>query len=78
MENDHFMYSIHDTVKDENPYQFAEGEPIDMMCMFDEISFLDNLPKYDQYDDDYVAEIGVDYSKQSTTYCWEEEAQLWI
>jgi hypothetical protein len=25
-----------------------------------------------------VAEIGVDYLKQSTTYCWEEEAQLWI
>jgi hypothetical protein len=76
LENDHFMYSIHDTVKDETPSQFAEGQPADMMCMFDDISFLDNLPKYDQYDDDYVAEIGVDCSKQSTTCCWEEEDQL--
>jgi hypothetical protein len=32
--------------------------------MFDDISFMDDLPKYDQYDDDYVAEIDVDYSKK--------------
>jgi hypothetical protein len=50
MENDHFMYSIHDTVKDETPSQFVEGQPVDMMCMFDDIYFLDNLPKYDHYE----------------------------
>jgi hypothetical protein len=37
---------------------------------------MDNLPKYDQYDDDYVAEIDVDCSKKSTACCWEEEDQL--
>jgi hypothetical protein len=41
-----------------------------MMCMFDGISYLDNLPKCDQYDDDHEAEIDVDCSKQSTTCCW--------
>jgi hypothetical protein len=64
LENDHFMYSIHNTVKDETPSQLAEEQPADMMCMFDDISYLDNLPKYDQYDDDYVVEIDVDCSKQ--------------
>jgi hypothetical protein len=46
------------------------------MCMFDDISYLDNLPNYDQYEDDYVVEIDVDCSKQSTTCCWQEEDQL--
>jgi hypothetical protein len=76
LENNHFMYSIHNTVKDETPSQLAEEQPTDMMCMFDDISYLDNLPKYDQYDDDYVAEIDVDCSKKSTACCWQEEDQL--
>ena len=41
--------------------------------MLDEISYMDDLPKYDQYDDDYIK---VDSSEKSTTCFWEEEAQL--
>jgi hypothetical protein len=67
------MYSIHNMDTDENPNQLVEEQSIDMMCMFDDISFMDDLPKYDQYDDDYTK---VNSSKQSTTYCWEEEDQL--
>jgi hypothetical protein len=44
-----------------------------MMCMFDDISFMDDLPKYDKYDEDYTK---VNSSKPSATYCWEEEDQL--
>jgi hypothetical protein len=76
LDNDSFMYSIHNVVKDEVPSQLAEEQPADMMCMFDDISYLDNLPKCDQYDDDYEAEIDVDCSKQSTTCHWQEEDQL--
>ena len=47
------MYSIHDTVKDESPSQLAEEQPDDMMWILDDFSYLYNLPKYDQYDDDY-------------------------
>jgi hypothetical protein len=54
LDNDSFMYSIHNAVKDEAPSQVAEEQPTDMMCMFDDISYLDNLPKCDQYDDNYV------------------------
>jgi hypothetical protein len=59
---------------DENPNQLVKDQPIDMICMFDEVSFMDDVPKYDQYDDDY---INVNSSKPSTKYCW-EEAQLQI
>jgi hypothetical protein len=47
-----------------------------MMCMFDDIPYLDNLPKCDQYHDDHEVEIEVDCSKQSTTCHWQEEDQL--
>jgi hypothetical protein len=76
LDNDSFMYSIHNTVKDEVPTQLVEEPSTDMMCMFDDISYLDNLPKCDQYDDDHEAEIDVDCSKKSTTCRWQEEDQL--
>jgi len=76
LDNDSFMYSIHNTIKDEAPYQLAEEQPANMMCMFDVIPYLDNPPKYDQYDDDHEAEIEVDCSKKSATYEWEEKDHL--
>jgi hypothetical protein len=66
LDNDSFMYSIHNTIKDEAPSQLAEEQPANMMCMFDDIPHLDNLPKCDQYDDEHEAEIDVDCSKKST------------
>jgi hypothetical protein len=44
-----------------------------MMCMYDDISFMDDLPKYDKYDEDYTK---VNSSKPSAAYCWEEKDQL--
>ena len=73
LENYYFMYSIHNTVKDETLTQLAEEKSADMMCMFDEFSYLDNLPKYDQYDDDYVVEIYVDSSKKPMAWFCEKE-----
>jgi hypothetical protein len=65
LDNDCFMYSIHNIVKDETPTQLAEEQSTDMMCMFDDISYIDNYPSM-IIDDDYVAEIDVDCSKKST------------
>jgi hypothetical protein len=59
LNNDSFMYSIHNTVKDEAPSQLVEEQPADMICMFNGISSMDDLPKCDQYDDDHEAEIEV-------------------
>ena len=67
------MYSIHNMDTNENPNQLVEEQSIDMMCMFDDISFMEYLPKYDNYYEDYTK---VNYSKPSTAYCSKEEDQL--
>jgi hypothetical protein len=73
LENDYFMYSIHRLVKYQSQTHLAKEQPTDMMYMFDEIIYMDDLPNFDQNDyDDTKAE----YSNQSTTCCWEEETQL--
>ena len=73
LENDCFMYSIHNLVKDETPTQLVDEPSTDMMCIFYYISFMDDLPKNNQYDEDYIK---MDFPKQSTRYCWEGEDQL--
>jgi hypothetical protein len=76
LNNDSFMYSIHSTVKDEAPSQLVEEQPADMMCMFDDIPYLDCPPKWDQYDDDHEAEIEVDCLEKPTACHWQEEDHL--
>lgn len=56
--------------------QPMEKQSADLMCMLDDITYIDDSPKYDQYDDDYVFEIEADSSRQSTACFWEEEVQL--
>ena len=54
LENDCFVYSIHNIVKDETPTQLVEEPLADMMCIFYDISFMDDLPKHGQYDEDSI------------------------
>ena len=72
LDNDSFMYSIHNTVKDEALSQLVEEQPANMICMFNDISPMDDLPKCDQYDDDHEAEIEVVCSKKLATRNWQE------
>jgi hypothetical protein len=76
LDNNSFIYSIHGTVKDEAPSQLAEEQPADMMCMFDDIPYLDCPPKWDQYDDDHEAETEVDCLEKPTACHWQEEDHL--
>jgi hypothetical protein len=76
LNNDSFMYSIHSTVKDEAPSRLVEEQQADMICMFNGISPLDDLPKCDQYDDDNEAETEVFYSKKPATCHWQDEDHL--
>jgi hypothetical protein len=76
LNDDSFMYSIHGTVKDEAPSQLVEEQPADMMCMFDDIPYLDCPPKWDQYDDDHEAEIEVDCLEKPAACHWQEEDHL--
>jgi hypothetical protein len=41
--------------------------------MFDDFSFMDDLPKHDQYDDD---DIKMNFPEKLAAYCWEEEDHL--
>jgi hypothetical protein len=70
LNNDYFMYSIHHTIEDEVQNQRVVEDSPDMICMFNSISSMDDLPKCDQYDDDHEAEIDVDCSKQPSTCYW--------
>ena len=70
LDNNSFMYSIHNKVKDEAPSQLVEEQPADMICMFNGISSMDDLPKCDQYDDDHEAEIEVFCSKKPAACHW--------
>jgi hypothetical protein len=76
LDNNSFIYSMHGTVKDEASSQLAEEQSADMMCMFDDIPYLDCPPKWDQYDDDHEAETEVDCSEEPTVCHWQEEDHL--
>jgi hypothetical protein len=70
LNNDSFMYSIHSTVKDEAPSRLVEEQPANMICMFNGFSSVDDLPKYDLYDDDHEAEIEVVCSEKPAACHW--------
>jgi hypothetical protein len=78
LNNDSFMYSIHNTVKNKSPSRLVEEQPVDMICMFNGISSVDDLPKCDQYDDDHEAETEVVCSKKPVACHWQEEDDLWF
>jgi hypothetical protein len=62
--------------KDETQNQLVEEKSVDIICLFYDISYMDDLPKYYQYDDDYVIKIEADSSKQPEACFWEKEAQF--
>jgi hypothetical protein len=70
------MYSIHNVVKDEVPTQLVEKPSADMMCMFDDLAYVDDFPGYDHQGDDYVVEFDDDRSKKPALSSWEEQVQL--
>lgn len=53
-----------------------ENQSVDLMCMIDDIPFFEDLPKYDQYDDNYVLQIQANFTKKSLASLWDEEVQF--
>ena len=53
--------------------QCEEERAVDMMCMFDDVFYTDELPQFDQYDDDYVLQTEANLVDKSTTSLCEEE-----
>jgi hypothetical protein len=54
LDNDSFMYSIHNKIEDEVQNQKMEEDFPNMICMFNGISSIDDSPKLDWYNDDYT------------------------
>jgi hypothetical protein len=70
------MYSIHNTAKDEVQNQMVMEKSPEMICMFDDLAYVDEFPRYDHQGDDYVARFDVDCSEKPTLSSWEEEVPL--
>lgn len=75
-ENDCFIYSFMGIHENGFVDQSVEDQSGNLMFMFDVIPYIDELPKYDQYYDDYIVEIEAEYLRKSTTCCSEEKVQL--
>lgn len=70
------MYSFMDSHENGFVYKPVEKQFSDLMCMLYVIPYIDDLPKYDQYDEYYIVGIEADSSRQPMACCWEEEVQL--
>jgi hypothetical protein len=68
------MYSIHSTVKEEVQNQVVVEKYPEMMCMFDDLPYIDNMLRYDLQNGDYMVEIEYDCSKNPILSSWEEES----
>ena len=54
----------------------GEERSVDMTCMLDDVFYTDDLPQFDQYDDDYVLQIEANIVDKPAASLWEEEIHL--
>ena len=47
-----------------------------MTCILDDIFYTDDLPQFDQYDDDYVLQIEASLANKSVAGLWKEEVHF--
>jgi len=54
----------------------GEERSVDMTCILDDVFYADELPQFDQYDDDYVLQIEANLVDKSAASLWEEEVHF--
>jgi len=54
----------------------VEEQSPDLLCEYDNISSFSTLPKYDQYDDDYVPQIQINLTEESETILGKRKVQI--
>ena len=55
---------------------FGEERAVDMTCMLDDVLYTDDLPQFDQYDDDYVLQTEANLADKSAASLWKEEVHF--
>ena len=71
-----FMYALRDNKEISFIDELAEERSVDPICMLDDILPFDDLPKYDQYEENYVLQTEANIVEQSTTGLWEKKVQF--
>ena len=68
--------SCHSTDNDCFVDHLGEERTVDMTCMLDDVFYSDDLPHFDQYDDDYVLQKEANLTDKLTASLWEEEVHF--
>ena len=76
-EDDLFMYTIHHMEIDEIQDQIVMEKSTKLICMFDDIPFMNESLEYDHHNGNYMITIDDDALKKPTLPSWEEESQLY-
>ena len=58
-----------------SPFHMME-QSVDQVCIMDDIPPMNKLPKYDQYDDDYVLQTQDNTTKQSVISLWDKDSHF--
>ena len=59
-DNDYFIYALRDNKEINFIDQLAKERSVDPICILDDNTHFNYLPKYDKYDDDYVVKREAD------------------
>ncbi len=54
----------------------GEERTVDMTCMLDDMFYTDDLPQFDQYEDDYVLQTKANLTDEQAASLWEEEVHF--
>jgi len=68
--------SIYHKLDDRFIEQYVEEQSPDLLCESDSISSFSILPKYDQYDDDYVPQIQINLTEESEAIFGKRKVQV--
>ena len=56
--------------------QHMVEQPVDRVCILDDIPSMNNLPGYDQYDDDYVLQTQANTTEKSVSSLWDKDSHF--
>lgn len=70
----HFLFDANCYRSDDDCFvdHLSEERTVDMTCMLDDVFYTDDLPQFDEYEDNYVLQTEANLADKSTASLWEE------